>query len=215
MRTREWSGLDYYAELGVSARASRVVIDEAYRRRAKALHPDRNPDAAAEERFKRLAAAYAVLRDPSTREAYDQFRHRVDTGTVLSAAPYPGSTHPGGPGSWATGPTGAPRQADSWSSAGPNPVRRKPRVRRRLPDGVRVGLGYALIGLGIVAALWALVGDLPARTAGDTPIAVQITLGIMAAKLIACGIVVIKYPQLRARWHRPPGRPQTGERAAA
>ncbi len=78
-----------------------------------------------------------------------------------------------------------------------------------------MGLGWALIAIGFVAVLWALLGDLPARSAGDTPIAVQITLGIMAAKLIACGIVVIKYPQLRARWHHPPGTPRTGDRAAA
>ena len=47
MRTRDWPGIDYYAELGLAADATRPAIDEAYRRRAKALHPDRNPDAAA------------------------------------------------------------------------------------------------------------------------------------------------------------------------
>jgi hypothetical protein len=202
MRTRDWPGIDYYAELGITADASRPAIDEAYRRRAKALHPDRNPDAAAEERFKRVAAAYAVLRDPATRQAYDEFRHRVDTGS-LYGRPYAG---PAGPGT-------ATRQADSWGSAGPSPVRKR-RPARRLPPHVRVGLGVALMVIGVAAALWALLGDLPAPTAGDTPIAVQITLGIMAAKLLACGIVVIKYPQLRARWHRPPGTPGPGDRAA-
>ena len=202
MRTRDWPGIDYYAELGITADASRPAIDEAYRRRAKALHPDRNPDAAAEERFKRLAAAYEVLRDPGTRRAYDDFRHRVDSGS-LYGRPYTGPA--------SAGP--AAHQADSWSSAGPSPVRR----RRRFPEvpaQVRVGLGIALIVVGIAAALWALLGDLPAPTASDTPAAVQITLGIMAAKLVACGIVVIKYPQLRARWHRPPGTPRAGDRPA-
>ncbi len=202
IRTRDWPGIDYYAELGITADASRPAIDEAYRRRAKALHPDRNPDTAAEERFKRLAAAYEVLRDPATRQAYDDFRHRVDTGS-LYGRPYPGSAGPGP----------STRQADTWSSAGPGPVRKR-RPARRLPPHVRVGLGVALMVTGVAAALWALLGDLPAPTASDTPIAVQITLGIMAAKLLACGIVVIKYPQLRARWHRPPGSPGPGDRAA-
>lgn len=202
MRTRDWPGVDYYAEIGVTADASQAAIDEAYRRRAKALHPDRNPDTAAEDGFKRLAAAYAVLRDPVTRQAYDDFRHRVDTGSLYGrpyTRPYPGTSA---------------RQADSWSSAGPIPVRRR-RPVRQLPAHVRVGLGVALIGVGIAAALWALLGDLPAPTASDTPVAVQITLGIMAAKLVACGLVVIKYPQLRARWHRPPGPPRAGDRAVA
>lgn len=200
MRTRDWPGIDYYAELGVTADASRPAIDEAYRRRAKALHPDRNPDAAAEERFKRLAAAYEVLRDPVTRRAYDDFRHRVDSGS-LYGRPYAGPQSPGP----------SARQADSWSSAGPSPVRKR-RIPK-VPAKLRVGLGFALIVVGIAAALWALLGDLPAPTAGDTPVAVQITLGIMAAKLVACGVVVIKYPQLRARWHRPPGTPRAGDRA--
>ena len=203
IRTRDWPGIDYYAELGLTADASRPAIDEAYRRRAKALHPDRNPDAAAEDRFKRLAAAYEVLRDPVTRRAYDDFRHRVDSGS-LYGRPYAGPASPG---------SSAP-QADSWSSAGPSPVRRR-RTVRRLPPKVRVGLGVTLIVVGIAAALWALLGDLPAPTASDTPMAVQITLGIMAAKLVACGIVVIKYPALRARWHRPPGPSRAGDRAVA
>ncbi len=211
MRTREWPGVDFYRELGVSPDASRAQIDDAYRRGAKVHHPDRNPDTAAADRFKRLAAAYEVLRDPVTRRAYDDFRLRLETGALYE---FPGVSYPAGAGAgWATG-TGAARQADSWSSAGPNPPRKRRRARR-MPEPLRVGLGWALIVVGIVAALWALFGDLPSRTAGDTPIAVQITLGIMALKLVACGIVVIKYPQLRARWHRPPGRTRPGDRATA
>jgi hypothetical protein len=202
MRTREWSGVDYYAELGITADASRPAIDEAFRRRAKELHPDRNPDVEAEG-FKRLTAAYGVLRDPATRAAYDDFRHRVSTGS-LYGRPSVGA---------APGFSSGPRQADSWSSVHGSPSRR-PRRTRRLPDGVRVGLGVALIVAGVAAALWALLGDLPAPTAGDTRIAVQVTLGIMAAKLAACGIVTIKYPQLRARWHRPPGT-RAGDSAPA
>jgi hypothetical protein len=61
-----------------------------------------------------------------------------------------------------------------------------------------------------VATVWALVGDLPSNSAGDTHRAVQITLLIMAAKLVGGAYVVIRYPQLRARWHRPPPRTAAG-----
>lgn len=186
LRTREWSGVDYYAELGLTAQASRTAIDEAYRRQAKALHPDRNSEATAEDRFKRLTAAYEVLRDPVSREAYDDFRFRVDAGLLYAAT--------------------RPARASTYSP--PMTYRAKPRKRRKpLPRGVRLGLGYALIVLGVAAGLWARFGPLPSHTAGDTELAVQITIGIIAAKLLACGVVVIKYPELKARWHREPGIP--------
>jgi hypothetical protein len=187
LRTREWSGVDYYAELGLTSDASRAAVDEAYRRRAKALHPDTNPDPTAEDRFKRLSVAYKVLRDPATRGAYDEFRFRVDAGLLYAAEPNRVRT-------------GAP--VTPWGATSRPPVRR--RQRRPLPAGVRVGLGWVLIVAGVAAVLWALVGPLPSHTAGDTEIAVQITLGIMAAKLLACGVVAIKYPELKARWHREP-----------
>jgi len=187
VRTREWSGVDYYAELGITAQASRAAVDEAYRRQAKALHPDRNREATAEDRFKRLTAAYEVLRDPVSREAYDDFRYRVDAGLLYSE---PAAARP------RRYPQPPPRA---------NARRRKP--RRPLPTGLRLAIGYALLVLGLAAALWGLLGPLPSHTAGDTELAVQITIGIMAAKLLVCGVIVIKYPQLRARWHREPGVP--------
>src|SRR5262245_47996618 len=82
MRTREWAGVDYYRELGISPEASRPAVDEAYRRQAKTWHPDRNPDAEAEDRFKRLNAAYAALRDPASGQAYDDYRARVAEGRL-------------------------------------------------------------------------------------------------------------------------------------
>jgi DnaJ-class molecular chaperone len=64
---------DLYQILGVAKTASEKEISSAYRTLAKKLHPDLNPgDAGAEERFKELASAYAVLRDPETRERYDR-----------------------------------------------------------------------------------------------------------------------------------------------
>lgn len=65
---------DYYAVLGVSRNASQEEIKKAYRRLAVQYHPDRNPgNPEAEERFKEISEAYAVLSDPEKREVYDRY----------------------------------------------------------------------------------------------------------------------------------------------
>lgn len=65
---------DYYASLGVAKDASEQDIKKAYRKLAVKFHPDKNPgDAKAEERFKEISEAYAVLSDPEKRRNYDQF----------------------------------------------------------------------------------------------------------------------------------------------
>lgn len=63
--------VDYYAELGVARDASAEDIKRAYRRLARELHPDVNPDPAAQERFKTITAAYEVLSDPEKRHMHD------------------------------------------------------------------------------------------------------------------------------------------------
>jgi len=63
--------VDYYAELGVARDASAEDIKRAYRRLARELHPDVNPDPAAQERFKVITAAYEVLSDPEKRQMHD------------------------------------------------------------------------------------------------------------------------------------------------
>lgn len=66
---------DYYAILGVARTASEEEIKRAYRRLALQHHPDRNPgDRRAEERFKQVSEAYAVLMDPRRRRDYDALR---------------------------------------------------------------------------------------------------------------------------------------------
>jgi molecular chaperone DnaJ/curved DNA-binding protein len=63
---------DYYARLGVSEDADAKTIKKAYRDLARKHHPDRNPDdPEAEERFKAVQEAYAVLSDEEKREQYD------------------------------------------------------------------------------------------------------------------------------------------------
>jgi len=62
---------DYYAVLGVPRDADAKTIKDAFRRLALKYHPDRNKEPGAEERFKEIAEAYAVLSDPQKRAAYD------------------------------------------------------------------------------------------------------------------------------------------------
>jgi molecular chaperone DnaJ len=64
---------DYYEVLGVARDASDDDIKKAFRRRARELHPDVNPDAGAEARFKEAAQAYEALSDPETRAVYDRY----------------------------------------------------------------------------------------------------------------------------------------------
>src|SRR5690606_7896951 len=72
---REWLEKDYYAVLGVDADASADEIKKAYRRLARENHPDSNPDdPTAEQRFKEVGEAYAVVGDPDTRKEYDEIR---------------------------------------------------------------------------------------------------------------------------------------------
>ncbi len=66
---------DYYEVLGVQRNASKDEIKDAYRKLAMQFHPDRNKDPGAEERFKEISEAYAVLSDDQKRQTYDQLGH--------------------------------------------------------------------------------------------------------------------------------------------
>jgi molecular chaperone DnaJ len=72
---REWLDRDYYEVLGVAKDASADEIKKAYRKLARANHPDANPDdPKAEQRFKDVGEAYAVLSDADKRREYDELR---------------------------------------------------------------------------------------------------------------------------------------------
>jgi molecular chaperone DnaJ len=67
---------DYYEVLGLDRNATKDEIKKAYRRLALKYHPDKNPDKkSAEEKFKEISEAYAVLYDDDKRRLYDQYGH--------------------------------------------------------------------------------------------------------------------------------------------
>lgn len=66
---------DYYDILGVKKGAGKGEIKDAYRTLAMKYHPDRNKEAGAEDKFKELSEAYAVLSDDEKRATYDQYGH--------------------------------------------------------------------------------------------------------------------------------------------
>jgi molecular chaperone DnaJ len=72
---------NYYETLGVRPEATDAELKKAFRSLAMQCHPDRNPgDKAAEERFKEINEAYAVLSDPDKRAHYDRFGTAPGTG---------------------------------------------------------------------------------------------------------------------------------------
>ena len=130
---------DHYHLLGIRSDATPTQIRSAYRRAARAHHPDLNPgDTDAADRFKRVQEAYEVLSDPNRRAAYDR------------PAPSPS------PPTWTGGSYNA-----AWGAGPPPSATRRPGTANRAPPPE---VGEALLMLRAIARqvqferrLWRLV----------------------------------------------------------
>jgi curved DNA-binding protein len=94
---------DYYETLGVSRSASEAEINKAYRKLARKYHPDVSKEKGAEEKFKQIAEAYAVLKDPEKRKKYDALGANWQTGEDFTPPPGWQEFHFDFPGGAATG----------------------------------------------------------------------------------------------------------------
>lgn len=151
-----------YEVLGVAPEAPQEAIVHAYRQRARALHPDARPDdPAAAARFRILAGAYEVLRDPARRADYDAVRPDRS-----AAGRQPGPGHPRSVGDRVSdrNPTGGNSPAVflgvrppriPGAQLGVGPVRMEDAGRATLGDGG--GGGGASLDRGTLESLLALL----------------------------------------------------------
>jgi DnaJ-class molecular chaperone len=109
---------DPYQELGVSRTASADEIRKAFRKLAKENHPDTNPgDKPAEERFKRVSAAFDIVGDPEKRKKFDAGEIDGDGRQAyggFSGGQGPWGARPGGPGSEGAGRGGGTYRGESF-----------------------------------------------------------------------------------------------------
>ncbi|MEJ7647907.1 MAG: molecular chaperone DnaJ [Nakamurella sp.] len=129
---------DYYALLGVQKGAGADEIKRNYRKLARELHPDVNPDAAAQQRFKDVKDAYEVLSDPAKRQIVDL------GGDPLSPGGGGGQQDPFG-GMGGMGGVGLGDIMDAFFGGGAGPGRgRGPRSRTRQGDDALIGVELTL-----------------------------------------------------------------------
>ena len=145
---------DYYAILGVDKDASAKDIQKAFQQKARKLHPDVNKEPDAEERFKEVSEAYAVLSDEQKRARYDAMRSGGPFGAgAPSAGGYAGGYQGGYSGGF--GGFGFPfggmggfstqrrRNASAYNpSTGADVVVEVKLSREQAKDGARVAVKY-------------------------------------------------------------------------
>jgi molecular chaperone DnaJ len=127
---------DYYGILGVRRDADADEIKKAYRRLARELHPDVNPDPALQERFKEVTQAYEVLSDPEKRQMYD-----------LGADPFARGAGGAGAGFGAAGFQFSDLM-DAFFGAGAAPRGPKSRARRGRNATIRVDMDLSECAFG-------------------------------------------------------------------
>src|SRR5690625_1101482 len=88
MASSDWLEKDFYKILGVPSDADAATIKKTYRKLARKLHPDTNSgDPQAEQKFKEIGEAYAVLSDAEKRKEYDAYRAMAGGGARFAAGP--------------------------------------------------------------------------------------------------------------------------------
>jgi curved DNA-binding protein len=97
---------DYYKVLGVESGADKKAITKAYRRLARKYHPDVSTRKDAEEKFKEIAEAYAVLRNKEKRAEYDELRKYGTSGGEYQPPPGWQARHAGGAHEFSPGDEG-------------------------------------------------------------------------------------------------------------
>ena len=123
---------DYYSILGVPRDASAEQIKRAYRKLARELHPDVNPDAEARQRFQDVTAAYEVLTDPQKRQIVDLGGDPLEAGSGRGAGGDP------------FGGFGFGDIMDAFFGAGGGPNRRGPRSRMQSGSDALIRLQLTL-----------------------------------------------------------------------
>ena len=81
---------DYYEVLGVSKDADDKELKKAFRSLARKYHPDKNDSPDADEKFKEIQEAYAVLSDSDKRRNYDRFGHNAPGGSPFGPGGFQG-----------------------------------------------------------------------------------------------------------------------------
>ena len=81
---------DYYEILGVSKDADDKELKKAFRSLARKYHPDKNDSPDADEKFKEIQEAYAVLSDSDKRRNYDRFGHNAPGGSPFGPGGFQG-----------------------------------------------------------------------------------------------------------------------------
>lgn len=143
---------DPYVELGVSRSASADEVRKAFRKLAKELHPDRNPnDKPAEERFKRVSMAFDLLGDPDKRARYDRGEIDAEGHEINRGYGFGGGAGGGGPFGGGGGPfNGAQSQGAGGAFEG---VDLEELLGGMFSGRGRAGRGFAMNGSDVQARL--------------------------------------------------------------